>query len=52
MPPAYSTYEQVYDEYFDTAGNYHYIGIYSGEHIIRLKEEDNEQTGKDAVKRI
>ena len=26
--------EEVYDEYYDTAGNYHWIGTKSGEHRI------------------
>lgn len=27
--------EQVYNRYYDTAGNYHWTGVYSGEHIER-----------------
>ena len=27
--------EQVYDCYYDTVGNYHWKGVYSGEHIER-----------------
>lgn len=27
--------EEVYGEYYDTAGNYHYIGVISGEHTIK-----------------
>ena len=30
--------EEVYDKYTDTAGNLHWTGTHSGEHIIQLKE--------------
>lgn len=35
--PAYAFYEQVYDQHFDSAGNYHYFGTLSGEHIIKAE---------------
>ena len=35
-------YEEVYDQYFDTAGNYHFFGTYSGEHIIRPEDIQTE----------
>lgn len=38
-----SFYEEVYDHYFDTAGNYHFFCTYSGEHII--KPEDIQEEG-------
>ena len=27
--------EEVFNQYYDTAGNYHFTGVRSGEHIIR-----------------
>lgn len=35
--PPYAFYEQVYDQHFDSAGNYHYFGTFSGEHIIKAE---------------
>lgn len=38
--------EQVYDRYYDTAGNYHWTGVCSGEHIERgEKMTENERKG-------
>lgn len=34
-----NTYEEVYAEYYDTAGNYHWTGTMTGVHVIR-KESD------------
>lgn len=31
--------EQVYNQYYDTGGNYHWIGVHSGEHIVRKGEK-------------
>lgn len=31
--------EQVYNRYYDTGGNYHWIGVHSGEHIVRKGEK-------------
>lgn len=31
--------EQVYNRYYDTAGNYHWTGVHSGEHIVRKGEK-------------
>ena len=30
--------EEVYGQYTDTAGNFHWAGTHSGEHIVRQKE--------------
>ena len=30
--------EEVYNEYYDSAGNYHWTGTLSGEHIVRVEE--------------
>ena len=35
--------EEVYNQYYDSAGNYHYTGTISGKHIIR-KDNNNEKT--------
>ena len=40
-------YEQVYDCYYDTAGNYHWTGVYSGEHI----ERGGRVTKEEAIKK-
>lgn len=32
----FATTETVYNQYTDTAGNYHWTGVYSGEHIVRM----------------
>ena len=29
-------YEEVFNEYYDTAGNYHWTGTLSGEHFVPL----------------
>lgn len=34
--------EQVYNRYYDTGGNYHWIGVHSGEHIVRKGEKMTE----------
>ena len=31
--------EQVYNQYYDTGGNYHWIGVHSGEHIVWKREK-------------
>ena len=31
-------YENVYDCYYDTAGNLHWRGVYTGKHIINIKD--------------
>ena len=31
--------EEVYNQYTDTAGNLHWTGTHSGEHIVRAEEE-------------
>ena len=31
--------EEVYNQYYDTAGNYHWTGTYSGEHTVRINQE-------------
>lgn len=37
--------EEVFDEYYDSAGNYHFIGTHTGKHIIpAIKKEDNNIT--------
>lgn len=32
--------EEVYDIHYDTAGNYHWIGVMSGEHIGKEGVQD------------
>ena len=32
-------YEQVYNQYYDTAGNLHWTGVITGEHIIKISEQ-------------
>jgi len=36
-----ATTEIVYNRYTDTAGNYHWTGTYSGEHIVRMDGGEN-----------
>lgn len=36
--------EEVYEEYNDTVGNYHWTGTYSGKHIVILDEVKDERT--------
>lgn len=36
--PAIIAAEEVYGQYIDTAGNYHWVGTHSGEHTIKKKE--------------
>lgn len=31
--------EQVYNQYYDTGGNYHWTGVHSREHILRKGEK-------------
>lgn len=31
--------EQVYNQYYNTAGNYHWVGVHSGDHILQKGEE-------------
>ena len=38
-------YEQVYNQYYDTAGNLHLVGVITGEHIIKVSEQ-TEPSGK------
>lgn len=33
-----SDYEEVYDQYSDTAGNLHWTGTHSGKHTIKAEE--------------
>lgn len=33
--------EEVYNEYYDSAGNYHWTGTISGEHVVRVQELEN-----------
>ena len=30
--------EEVYREYYDSAGNYHWFGVCTGHHIVRMNE--------------
>lgn len=39
QPCPYDGAEEVYDEYYDTAGNYHWIGTKSGEHRIHADKD-------------
>ena len=39
-----ATAETVYNRYTDTAGNYHWTGAYSGEHIVRM--DSGEKTAR------
>ncbi len=32
--------EQVYNQYYNTAGNYHWVGVHSGDHILRKEERE------------
>lgn len=32
--------EEVYNQYYDSAGNYHWTGTVTGEHIVRNEEEE------------
>lgn len=34
--------EQVYNQYYDTGGNYHWTGVHSGEHILWKGEKMGE----------
>lgn len=34
----YSSAEEVYDQYTDTAGNLHWTGTHSGKHIVKAEE--------------
>lgn len=29
--------EEVYSKYYNTAGNLYWVGVYSGEHLIRVE---------------
>lgn len=31
-------YENVYNCYYDTVGNLHWHGVYTGNHVINIKE--------------
>lgn len=42
---ATTTAEAVYNRYTDTAGNYHWTGAYSGEHIVRMDSGVGEKMG-------
>jgi len=37
--------EEVYDEYYDTAGNYHYTGVKTGHHVIRFEGMEQNNNG-------
>ena len=37
QPCPYNGAEEVYCEYYDTAGNYHWIGTMTGEHILKVQ---------------
>lgn len=39
-----TTTETVYNRYTDTVGNYHWVGAYSGEHIVRM--DSGEKTAR------
>lgn len=41
----FATTETVYNRYTDTVGNYHWTGVYSGEHIIRM--DNGEKRGEN-----
>ena len=41
--PAYAFSEQVYGRHFDTAGNYHYFGTFSGEHVIKAEKRATDE---------
>ena len=41
--------EQVYNRYYDTGGNYHWIGVHSGEHVVWKREM---MTRDEAIKDI
>ena len=28
--------EEVFNQYYDTAGNYHWTGVMTGEHIVKI----------------
>ena len=34
-------WEEIYDQYYDTIGNFHYTGIFSGHHVINMGLTDN-----------
>ena len=44
--------EQVYNQYYDTAGNYHWIGVYSGEHIVRKGERMTREEALEILEAI
>lgn len=47
--------EEVYNEYYDSVGNYHWTGTVSGEHIVRVEELESRpfvQKGEDMTKEI
>ena len=35
-PCPFNGAEEVFNEYYDTAGNYHWTGVITGEHIVRF----------------
>ena len=41
------TTETVYNRYTDTAGNYHWTGAYSGEHIVRMDNGERKEDETD-----
>lgn len=46
----FATTETVYNRYIDTAGNYHWKGVYSGEHIVRMGSGEKKARLIDADK--
>ena len=34
-------WEETYNQYYDTIGNFHYTGVFSGHHVINIELTDN-----------
>lgn len=41
------TYEEVYRQEYDSAGNYHWWGVHSGHHVIRREETEMQEVDHD-----
>lgn len=39
LPRPFGGTEEVYEKYYDTAGNYHYTGTITGHHVIKKDGE-------------
>lgn len=42
-----ATTETAYNRYIDTTGNYHWTSVYSGEHIVRMNNEERREDETD-----